>query len=353
MTQLSAFRVSALIALGAASLLAAPRYTAQQTVEQGLPVVHLTDSVRGVEVSILPSVGNRAYEMKVHGKNILYFPVTDMAEFMKRPGLNGIPFLAPWANRIDDTGFWANDKKYEFDPGLGNVSKTMPMHGLLGSSPLWKVAEAKADEQSAWVTSRLEFWKYPALIAQWPFAHEYEMTYLLKDGVLEVRTTVINLSTEAMPVSFGFHPYFRIPDVPRDEWTAQLPPGGKAVVADERRIPSGELKPMDLPNPMPLKGRTLDDGYTALGRDAQGRAHFAIEAGGKKVDVVFGPKFQVAVIWEPAAPAGQTRDFICFEPMTAITNGVNLAHAGKYADLQSVPAGGKFTESFWVSASGL
>jgi aldose 1-epimerase len=59
------------------------------------------------------------------------------------------------------------------------------------------------------------------------------------------------------------------------------------------------------------------------------------------------------VAWEPAAPAGQTRDFICFEPMTAITSGVNLAHEGKYLGMQSVPAGGRWTESFWVRASGI
>ena len=34
-------------------------------------------------------------------------------------------------------------------------------------------------------------------MAQWPFAHEYEMTYSLADGVLEVKTTVTNLSAEA------------------------------------------------------------------------------------------------------------------------------------------------------------
>jgi aldose 1-epimerase len=59
------------------------------------------------------------------------------------------------------------------------------------------------------------------------------------------------------------------------------------------------------------------------------------------------------VVWEPAPPPGQTRDFICFEPMTAVTNGVNLAHDGKYSTLQSIPAGARWTESFWVRAGGI
>ncbi|OPZ27915.1 MAG: hypothetical protein BWZ02_01461 [Lentisphaerae bacterium ADurb.BinA184] len=38
--------------------------------------------------------------------------------------------------------------------------------------------------------------------------------------------------------------------------------------------------------------------------------------------------------------------------MTGITNGINLNHAGKYPDLQTVPANGTWTESFWISAKG-
>jgi aldose 1-epimerase len=110
---------------------------------------------------------------------------------------------------------------------------------------------------------------------------------------------------------------------------------------------------MDLPSPLPLKGRTLDDGFIDLQRDSLGRAHFSIEAAGRTVEAIFGPKYPVAVVWEPGAPAGQTRDFICFEPMTAITSVVNLAHDGKYGAMQSIAAGERWTESFWVRAGGM
>ena len=46
------------------------------------------------------------------------------------------------------------------------------------------------------------------------------------------------------------------------------------------------------------------------------------------------------------------RDFICFEPMAGITNALNLAHKGLYKELQSVPPGGTWQESFWVKPSG-
>ena len=62
---------------------------------------------------------------------------------------------------------------------LGNVHGANPIHGLLSSSPDWRVTEVKADAHGAHVTSKLEFWKHPDLMRQWPFAHEYEMTYSL------------------------------------------------------------------------------------------------------------------------------------------------------------------------------
>jgi aldose 1-epimerase len=188
-------------------------------------------------------------------------------------------------------------------------------------------------------------------MAQWPFAHEYEMTYSLADGVLEVKISMANLSTDAMPIAIGFHPYFQIPDIPRDEWVAHLP-ARIHVVADNYQIPTGEMRPLDIPNPLPLQGQTLDDGFTDLERDAEGLAHFRIESGGKTIETIFGPKYPVATIYLPALPPGETREFICIEPLTAMINGVNLARQGKYSGLQTVAAGDKWTESFWIRASG-
>ena len=44
---------------------------------------------------------------------------------------------------------------------LGNVRGANPSHGFLGRSDQWQVVELKADGKSAWVTSRLDFYKQP------------------------------------------------------------------------------------------------------------------------------------------------------------------------------------------------
>jgi hypothetical protein len=38
--------------------------------------------------------------------------------------------------------------------------------------------------------------------------------------------------------------------------------------------------------------------------------------------------------------------------MSGPTNAFNLKQAGKYADLQTIPPGGKWRESFWIHPTG-
>lgn len=330
----------------------AKNYKAERTTDHGVDVVRLTDESHGIEVTIVPSIGNRAIQMKVHGKDIVYFQNTDAGDFKAHPAMSSVPFLAPWADLLDEQGFWANGKHYRFNMDLGNVQGQMPGHGFLMTTPLWQVTEVAADRHSASVTSRLDFWKYPDMMAQWPFAQEYEMTYRLANGELEVKLAVTNLSTESTPIVLGFHPYLQIPDIPRDEWTAHIP-ARIHVIPGEDNIPSGEMRRMDLPDPYPLKGNKLDEGFTDLVRDEQGRAHFNIKSGEKIVEVLMGPKYTVATIWLPSAPDGTPRPFICFEPLATIIDGLNLAHAGKLNGLQMLPHGQKWVESFWIRSSGI
>jgi aldose 1-epimerase len=329
---------------------AAPPFSAQRTQDHGVEIVRLADQARDVEASVVPSIGNRAYELSVKGKNLLYFP-RGLAEFASSggKGFNGIPFLAPWGNRIPGGGFWANGKRYSFNTSLGNLSvdpRGIAIHGMLTASPLWEVVDVGADRQSAHVTSRLSFWKYPELMANWPFAHEYEMTYRLSEKGLEVETVIKNLGAEPMPVVIGYHPYFNIPDVPRPEWSIHVP-ARKHVEMDSQLVATGALTDSGLADEESLRTRTFDDGYTDLARDGAGDATLSVEGGGKKIEVVFGPKFKVALVY---APPGQ--NFVCFEPMAAVTNGINLAHEGKYDALQSVAPNAEWRESFSVKFRG-
>jgi aldose 1-epimerase len=176
-------------------------------------------------------------------------------------------------------------------------------------------------------------------MANWPWAHTYEMTHTLKDGALEITTTIENHSSEKMPVSIGFHPYFRLPGAHRDNIAVHLPVH-QHVETDSRLIPTGEFKEVSFPANLSLKGQRFDDGFIALEEDAV----FSLSSGDRKIEVEFGPDYQVAVIYAPPE-----KDFVCFEPMTAITNGINLAAEGKYSDLLWIEPRGEWTENFRIN----
>ncbi|HEX7138797.1 MAG TPA: aldose 1-epimerase [Vicinamibacterales bacterium] len=342
----------------------APPYAARQRAD----VVQLEDARTQTIVSITPSVGNIAFEMTVKGQNALHWPYTSTAEFRAKPAMAGIPFVGPWANRLDETAFYANGTRHAFDMALGNVRGPIPIHGFLTTTDRWQAVEMKADERSAWVTSRLDFSRQADWMKQWPFAHTIDLTYRLQDGVLEVQTKISNTGTEPMPVAIGFHPYFRLTDSPRDQWTLSLGARTRWVLAPNK-IPTGETEPADRLFDRPgtrLVEYNLDDVFSDLVRDANGRATMTVAGKSQRLSVQVGPNYRAVVIWAPnAADTGRGSqrlsgppnpvnrgDFICIEPMAGITDATNLAHKGIYKELQSVPPGGVWQESFWIRVEG-
>jgi len=325
-------------------------YSIRETSEDGVKVYVLRDAGRDTEVKVAPEVGNTATAMTVRGRPVLWSPYQSAGEWAKHPGtMGGVPFLWPWANRIDGLSYWVNGKKYAINPDLGNVRMgpgPTPMHGLLVSARQWKVVRSEATQAEAVVAARIELWREPAMMAQFPFANAVTMAYRLKDGALEVETLVENLSSEPLPVSLGFHPYFQVTDAPRNKWKVRLP-AREVYVLNGKVVPTGQMISNPYADPQPLEGVNLDDVFGSLVRDADGWARFRLEGDKQSVTVEYGETYPVAVVW---APPG--RSFICFEPMSAPTNAFNAAHDGWFKNLPSVPPGGTWKGTFRVVPSG-
>ena len=384
---------------------AAQRYTAKQDGE----VIELADTTAQMNVSVVWSMSN-AWRVQVKGKDLVRTSAT-LADFQARPGYNGMPFLAPFANRLDETAFYANGRKYNFDLELGNVRGPIPSTGYVNGSKAWQLVEAKADQKSAWVTCRLDFYKHPLYMAQFPFAHTVTMTYRVSEGALEVHTRLDNLSTEPMPVVIGYHPIFELPEGNRNDWTVSLDAKTHWIEIPQR-LPTGETQPIenffgsDRTAIQLKKYALIDDVFTDLVRDANGRAMMKLMYNGKELHTILGPKYKAVLAWstplpsgagggagrgaggggrgaqgaagpppgpsgpfpvDPAqgvkvappavppaegAPAPTARGFIAFEPMVGITNALNLAHKGVYKELQSIQPGGSWEESFWITTKG-
>jgi len=334
------------------------RYRAQQLGD----VVRLDDTSSNTTVSICPGFGNNAFDMRANGVRVLWRPYDALDDFKGRgQGRGGIPFLAPWANRLDEPAFYANGRRFPFDMDIGNVRGPVPIHGLLMRTDRWQIIDISADDEQSSVTSRLEFFRAPLWMKQFPFAHAIEMTQRLFDGALDVSTRIENLSADPMPVAIGFHPYFSLSDSRRDDWTVAIGARTRWLLSDAK-LPTGATEPVDRtfehPSAVPLKDQDLDHVFSDLVRDGDGKATMSVWGPGQRLDVELGPNFRAAVVYAPKRPPQVSDDpsvkgdFVCLEPMVGITNAMNLAHREIYDDLQYIPPGGTWQETFRIRMTG-
>ena len=119
------------------------------------------------------------------------------------------------------------------------------------------------------------------------------------------------------------------------------------LLLDAALIPTGRSEPCAFADAQPLAGTQFDDVFGNLERDPDGMARFWFEGVQERVTVAYGPRYSTAVVFAP-----QGRDFLCFEPMSAITNAFNLAHAGVFHHLQTITPGAEWRESFHITPSG-
>ncbi len=217
------------------------------------------------------------------------------------PWTSGIPLLHPWANRIG--GFaYAYDGVYvtlpPASPELYLDERGLPYHGLRGAVDGWEVLE---HGDGLLVAGRVF-----AGVEAFPFDHRVEVAAELTPGALSLTTTVTAIGDRAVPIAFGYHPFLKLPGVPRAEWTVALPVAERLLL-DGRKVPTGERVPAgDLDGP--LGERTFDDGYTLDG-DA---GPFVLAGGGRRIEVAFERGYPYAQVFAPPVA-----DVVCFEPMTA------------------------------------
>ena len=247
----------------------------------------------------------------------------------------GVPLLYPWANRLARDELLVHGRRIRLagSPPVRRDEHGLAIHGLLGAHPGWSVHELDADGHAARLLAGLDFAADPALIAAFPFPHEVVFEATVTAHALRIATTVHATDAVAVPVSFGFHPYLKLPSVDRSEWQVRLPARGHLVL-DARGLPTGGRRHEEA-TAFRLAGMGFDDGYDGIG---DGEA-FSVSGGGLEIAVVHERGYPAAQVFSPPGSP-----FICFEPMTAPTNA--LATGDR---LRFVAPGESFTAAFSIS----
>lgn len=279
--------------------------------QDGFPVLTLSAPDQDLHASFAPGLGMIGASLRHRGEELLA-SCDGLAAYAERGSTMGIPFLHPWANRLAAREGRILGREIRLPEGTTLVRTDehgRPIHGLLAASPLWEVTSRGADDERAWLEATLDFGAGEDLVALFPFPHRVDLAVELRRDTLRIRTRVTATGGDDVPVSFGFHPYLTLPSVLREQWEIRLPVE-RHVVLDDRQLPTGETEPV-APVRGPLGDGTFDDGYDRLTAPPA----FSLAAGARRITLTFEGGYPVAQVF---APPGSP--FICFEPMTALTN---------------------------------
>jgi len=287
-----------------------------------------------LEAVFLPRHGMLGASLR-HQNVELLRRIEDLAAAAAKGSTAGIPLLHPWANRLAGTSYRAAGREVKLDPAsplLHLDEHGLPMHGVPWSLLDWKLTEATQND----LVARLD-WTTRDLLAVFPFRHELQIAATIRPDGLMLETTLVAGSDGPVPVSFGFHPYFGLPDLPRAEWRLELP-AMQRLVLDQNGIPTGEEEAFDGFD-APLGESTFDDCFSISGTSSS----LSISGAGRRITVEFIDGFPYAQVF---APKG--KDYVALEPMTAPTNAL-ISGSG----LKLVEPGAEFRTAFRIGVDSI
>jgi aldose 1-epimerase len=287
----------------------------------------------------LPGRGMLGASLRHRGEELLG-RVEDLEAAARKGSTAGIPLLYPWANRLDGAQYAYRGRTVVLDSQskvLHLDEHGLPIHGVPWAQLCWEVTDARPDGLRA----RLD-WTGAELLAVFPFRHHVELEVELRPEGLSIETTVVASGGEAVPVSFGFHPYLALPGEPRAEWRLVLP-RMRRLLLDARGIPTGVEAPFAAFDGQ-LGTQSLDDGFGLLQRPAT----FSVGGRQRRLSVELLSGYGYGQVFAP-----KDKPFVALEPMTAPTAALSQGRG-----LRTVEPGGQFRATFrmgveWLSSGAL
>ena len=270
----------------------------------------MTDLPAGLTVSsgplvatFLPGLGLLGASLRHRGDELLALP--GGLDGYRGGDVTGLPLLAPWANRLGAPRYAVEGVTVDLEGlALHTDDQGLPIHGTLTAQPGWEVVQA--DERS--FTARFDVGDHPGLLASFPFPHELRVEVALAATTLRMTTTVTPTTDQAVPISFGYHPYLHLPGVRREDVRLRLP-ARRHLELDSRGLPTVVAR-SEYAEDEPIGSRRFDDLY-----EVAADRRLALTGGGRRLTVELEDGYRFAQVFTPPAAAS-----VCLEPMTAAVN---------------------------------
>ncbi|MEW9625345.1 aldose 1-epimerase [Rhodanobacter geophilus] len=234
--------------------------------------------------------------------------------------------MVPFGGRIADARYTFDGQAQDLQPGVTGDARAS-RHGFVRGTT-FDVAALAADEQQARVTLTTT-----AIRPQpgYPHAIDLAVTFTLGAAGLALDVTMRNVGDSAAPCFFGWHPYFRLADAMVDGWELAIPaetlvrtgadlialPGAAAYVALD------DAPALDFREPRVIGDHIIDQGYTDLQPDADGRirTHLRDPASGRAL--VVWQEHGLMHAFTSDTISRDRRRAVALEPMECMANAFN------------------------------
>lgn len=249
----------------------------------------LTDEKAKSQLEVVPERGGIITKWRIDGKDVLYM---DEERFAK-PEMSvrgGIPILFPICGNLPDDTYTLNGKQF-----------TLKQHGFARNSA-WEVGEQATVDN---VSLKLLLNSNEKTKAVYPFDFQIDFTYQLHGNTLTIFQEFKNNSSEAMPFSVGFHPYFLTHD------KSQL----------EFNIPSNEFTDQDTKEAHSFNGNfdfSRDEIDVAFKQLSAKSASVTDKGRNLKMTLEYDDIFSTLVFWTVKG-----KDYYCLEPWSGPRNAIN------------------------------
>jgi galactose mutarotase-like enzyme len=277
----------------------------------GMAAITLASGESGLEAAFVPDAGMVGCSLLHRGQELLG-QRGGLGRYVAERSTMGIPLLHPWANRLGERRFEVMDREIDVDaaePPPSEDPNGLPIHGLMSAAHGWRVVRRDPTDDGGTIEARFDFAARPGLMRGFPFPHEVGLEISLARRTLTIATSVEATGDGPVPVSFGFHPYLRLPGVDRGDWEIEIPVRERLLL-DDRMLPTGDREEVRVASGT-LGSRTFDDAYVS----PPGGERFAVAGEGRRVEVAFESGFPFAQVYAP-----DDDDVVALEPMTAPTN---------------------------------
>ncbi|WP_342433162.1 aldose epimerase [Neobacillus sp. FSL H8-0543] len=257
-------------------------YHVRAVVDKKYNIYELVDMATNSRVKIAPERGGIIFSYSVGGQELLYLN-EETFYHQDQNVRGGIPILFPISGQL-------NGGTYEWE----GTNYTMGNHGFARNA-IWEVIDSHTDNRAALtirLTSNVQTKK------AYPFDFEVVFTYSLEKGKLTIHQEYKNKGERPMPISAGFHPYFK---------TSEKPLAYETDATKYYDYNDGKNK--EFTGSFDITSITES---VALFDAKHTTISFQPSAPDRKIKLGYGEEFKYVVIWTESG-----KEFICVEPWMA------------------------------------